>query len=110
MKILTISSLEEVDPKLLDSYGLKQKNDDILKNFSIDQLLNIWLQTNNCHWLSIIAYALMLRAGAVVLKEKTVLVYETKEPIEIQIPSESLREQLRKVFTAEREKLSLSFD
>jgi len=110
MKILTISSLEEVDPELLYSYGLKQKDDDILKNFSIDQLLNIWLRTKNCHWLSLSANLLVLRAGAVVLNEKTVVVYETKEPIEIPIPSESLREQLRKVFTAEREKLFLSFD
>jgi len=110
MKILTISSLEEVDPELLYTFCVKRGNIDIVKNFSIDQLLNIWLRTNNCHWLSIIAYALMLRAGAVVLKEKTVLVYETKEPIEIPVPCESRREQLRKVFTAEREKLFLSFD
>ena len=81
----------------------------ILKKFSINQLLNIWVRRNKCDWLSIIAYVLVKRAGAVVLKGKTVVVYESKEPLKIPIPRKNL-EQLQKALTDKRKELCLSFD
>ena len=53
---------------------------------------------------------MLRRAVAVVLREKAVAVYETKEPIEIVIPSEGVREQLKKALTVKRAVLFLSFD
>jgi len=104
------SCLEEVDPELLYACYMKQKGFDILACVSIDQLFNIWFRTNNCHWLSMIVCLLLRSAGAVVFREEKVVVYETKEPIELPIPSVDLRERLKKILTDKRKKLRLCFD
>ena len=110
MEKIINSCLEKVDPEFLYACYMKEMNFDILGSVSIDQLLNIWFRDNNCHWLSMIVRLMLERAGAVVVRKKTVVVYETKEPIEIVIPSEGVREQLKKALIGKRADLFLSFD
>jgi hypothetical protein len=108
-RILSSSAVvKQLAPNIVAKVCLCRYALDCLENISEDELINVYLITNNSDWLPTLFQLLLLRGAAVTAIESKIVVYSKTEPGELTIPTSVLREQLIDAFTDQRKRLYLS--
>ena len=82
---------------------LKNGRLNVLTCFSSDDLIKIYLHTGNNIWLSVAIFVTVLQGYGITIKENTIIVYNSKEPVKLSISNSELRGPLIKAFL-DREK------
>ncbi len=104
------SVITQLDPKIISDLCLCKRASNCLKNVSVDQLIDIFLTTKSAAWLSTLSQCTLLKGAAVTITEDKVVVYGSKEPVELLIVDLKLRQKLIETFTDQANRLHLSFD
>jgi hypothetical protein len=102
--------ITRLDAKTVLELCLHEHGFKILKNASVDQLINSFVLTENSSWLPVLALFTLWEGIAVTITKEKVVVYGRNEPLELFISRWNLCEQLIKSFTDQAERLHLSFE
>jgi vesicle coat complex subunit len=102
--------ITELGPKLISDLCLCGQKLKCLKNISADELIRIFITTENTDWLSVITHVTLLHGVAVSITKQTMTVYEEKEPLEMRIPSLKLAQELTEAFINQAKRLNLCFE
>ncbi len=103
-------TITQLAPEIVSDICLWKYGSDCLRNVSEDQLINIFFTTKNPSWLAAMTQFTLLKGAAVTAIEDKVVVYGSKEPLEILVPNLQLCRQLTEAFTDEAKRLHLYYE
>jgi hypothetical protein len=106
----SLSVVTQLDPKIISDLCLCKRASNCLKNVSVDQLIDVFFTTKNPAWLSTLSQFTLLKGAAVTATEDKIVVYGSKEPVELLVVDSKLRQKLIKIFTDQANRLHLSLD
>jgi HEAT repeat protein len=81
---------------------------DCLKTISEDELMNVFLISENPDWLLAVTQLTLQRGAAVITTKNKVVVYGKKEPVELNIQNSELYQIFIEAFIDQRKRLHLS--
>jgi hypothetical protein len=90
--------------------GLSKYASDCFKNVSEDEIIKFSFNIGNPDCLQAVASILLVKEVAVTAIEGKVVIYSSKEPIELSVPMGDFTEKLIKTFTDQRNRLQLYFN
>jgi hypothetical protein len=102
--------MAQLDPNIIAYLCLSKYGSNSIKNVSVDELMNVFFIAKTPFWLPILTHCSLREAVAVVAMEDKVVVYGTKEPLEVLVPSLELRQQLIEAFIDQGKRLHLYFE
>ncbi len=106
--ILSSSAVvRQIDPGIIADLCRCRNASDCLKNISDEELIRIFLTTENPDWLCVVTRFALLRGVAVTGSEEKVVIFGEKEPLELRIRTPQLWHQLLKAFTDQKKRLHL---
>jgi hypothetical protein len=109
--ILSSSSvIVQLDPSIIAGFCLSERASDCFKNVSEDEIIKFSFNTENPAWLSAVAKIAVLKGVGVTLTGDKVVIYSSKEPVEVCIPNGEFSRQLVETFSEERRGLHLYFN
>jgi HEAT repeat protein len=100
--------VKQLAPEIVADVCLCRYASNCLRNISEDELINVYLTTENPNLLPSLFQLILLRGAAVTAIENKIVVYGKTEPVELPIPNLALRQQLIDAFTNQRKQLHLS--
>jgi hypothetical protein len=99
--------VRQIDPGIIADLCRCRDASHCLKNISDEELIRVFLTTENPDWLCVVTRFALLRGVAVTGSEEKVVIFGEKEPLELRIRTPQLRHQLVKAFTDEKKRLHL---
>ena len=77
---------------------IKQSNTIKLSKMPCEQFIKAYLKTENVRWIPLAKSALLIQCSAVIVKEKSIVIYGSMEPSELHVDSTDLINNLVKTF------------
>jgi HEAT repeat protein len=110
VKNILISSavIKQLAPKIIEDLYRCEYASDCLKNVSEDELMNVFLMSENPGLLPAVTQLTLQRGAAVIVNKNKVVVYGKKEPVELKIRNSELYQRFIKAFVDQRKRLYLS--
>jgi hypothetical protein len=109
--ILSSSAMiKQLDPNIFRDLGLSEYASTHFRNVSEDEIIKFSFNIGNPDCLPAVANILLVKGVAVTAIEDKVVVYCSKEPIELSVPIGDFTEKLIKTFTDQRNRLHLYFN
>jgi hypothetical protein len=106
--ILSSSDLvRQIDPEIIADLCRCWYALDCLKNISNEELIRVFLTTENPDWLCAVTGFALLKGVAVTGSEEKVVIFGDKEPLELPIRTRQLWRQLVEAFTDQKKRLHL---
>jgi hypothetical protein len=104
------TSIIRLGPKLISEFCLWPYRSNCLKNVPVDEVIRIFFGTKNSDWLLAVISIAHQRGAAVSINERTLVVCDNREPLELPIPSLKLHQELIEAFSGQAKQLHLSFE
>jgi HEAT repeat protein len=106
--LISPAVIKQLAPKIVADLCRCKYASDCLKTISEDELMNVFLFSENPDLLSAVTQLTLQREAAVIATENKVVVYGKKEPVELNIPDAELCQRFIKTFIDQRKRLHLS--
>lgn len=100
--------ITQLAPKIIVDLCLCKHGSDCLKNISEEELIDVYLTTENPEWVSAVTLYIFLNGAAVTVIEQKLILYGKKEPLELSISNLELYQQLVESLTDQAQQLHLS--
>jgi len=110
--ICSYRAIKDLDSKMLSLVYLciKQNEKITLKNLPSDQLIKVFLETENEAWLPLITYAALVQEIAVTAAGNEIIIYNMNEVLQLPVsPSELMSTLVKAFWTQQREFENNSF-
>jgi hypothetical protein len=104
------AAVGQLKPHIIARFPLSEYTARYFRNISEDEAIKLCFESKNASWLPAAARLVLLKGFAVACIEGKVLIYGSKEPIELNDPGGDFSQKLIESFTDQRNKLYLSFD
>ena len=108
-KITTVHILKESDLKFFQDFYSINMDIDLLVNIDMKQLLKFWIEQDNEQWWNVMFHTLLLRGIAVTIVNRKLSVQDSKETIEILLPSEDREQLLRESLVTQVKRFKLDW-
>ncbi len=106
--ILSSSAVvRQIDPGIIADLCRCRDASDVLENISDEELIRVFLTTENPDWLRAVTRFALLKGVAVTGSEEKVVIFGEKEPLELPIRTPQLWHQLVKAFADQKKRLHL---
>ncbi|CAF1346448.1 unnamed protein product [Adineta ricciae] len=104
-------AMKELDSEILSKLFLciRQNKDSHLRQMPADQLIKLFLETNNDDWLPLATYGALLQQVAVTVIENKIMIYHMNEILELPVLQLSTIEILVKAFKKQTLELGLNY-
>jgi hypothetical protein len=100
--------IKQLDAKIVADLCRCEYASGCLKNISEDDLMNVFLISENPDWLPVVTQLTLQRGAAVTATKNKVVVCGKKEPVKLNIPNSELYQRLSEAFIDQRKRLHLS--
>jgi hypothetical protein len=95
-------------PKIVVDLCLCKYASSFLQNISENELINVFLSTENFEWLPAVTLLTLLKEVAVTVRENKVVLYGKTEPLSLIFQNSELCQPFAQAFADQRERLQLS--
>jgi hypothetical protein len=106
--LISSAVIKQLAPKILVDLCRCGYASVCLETISEDELMNVFLSSENPDCLLAVTQLTAQRGAAVIVNKNEVVVYGKKEPVELNIPNSKLCERIIEAFIDQREGLPLS--
>jgi HEAT repeats len=100
----------QLDPNIITGFGLSINVSNCFKNVSEEEIIKFSFNTENLSWLPTVSYIALVKGVTIIAIEDKIVIYNSKEPIELSGPSGDISLKLIETFTDQRNRLHLYFD
>jgi hypothetical protein len=107
MAICSYRAIKDLDSRMLSLlYSCVKQNEEIkLENLPSDQLIRLFLETENEGWLPLIAYAALVQEIAITTVGNKIVIYNMNEVLQLPVPRPELMSSLVKAFGSQQREL-----